>query len=99
VSDTPVGADIETLRPIRRGAAERVCTEDELRAFDFLELWTLKESWIKLVGRPLPMRELVFARDGDEIIPPISSTDGRAKCRLLRGDGGDGYVCAAITRK
>lgn len=75
ISDFPVGVDVETVRPVRQGVAERVCTPDELCAFDFFELWVLKESFIKLSGNThVSLKNICFKRDGDKIITPVGST-------------------------
>jgi len=63
ISDTPVGIDIECLRPIDLKVAERFFTSDEIayiatKSGDihrFYEVWTKKEARIKLDGRGLSM--------------------------------------------
>ncbi len=55
VSDEPVGIDIEKIRPIRTGMAEKVCTEEELSYVSqdtgrFFEVWTAKEAYFKMLG-------------------------------------------------
>lgn len=57
VSRTPVGIDIEKVRPIRPGMMERVCTAEELRYVRsgseterFFEVWTAKEAYFKMKG-------------------------------------------------
>ena len=55
VADTPVGIDIERIRPIKPGLIDRVCTPEE-KAYvgdspaRFLEIWTAKEAWFKMQG-------------------------------------------------
>lgn len=67
----PIGADIQDIRTLRPGVAERVCTAEELAQFDFFDLWTLKESYIKLYGGTLgDMRRAVFSRRGGAIVAP-----------------------------
>ena len=69
VSDSPVGVDIETVRSIRPGVPERVCTPSELLIFDFFDLWVLKESFIKLSGNTnTPLKSICFSRAGEAII-------------------------------
>jgi len=58
VSDLPIGADIEIIRPVDFNIAKRFCTEDELNYIQsdpnrFFELWTAKEACAKLDGRGL----------------------------------------------
>ncbi|MDR0863213.1 MAG: hypothetical protein LBN30_10670 [Oscillospiraceae bacterium] len=48
LSDKPVGCDIETVREVRGGVAERVFTAEQLRRRGFFELWTEKEATFKL---------------------------------------------------
>jgi 4'-phosphopantetheinyl transferase len=83
-----VGCDMETVtRPIGDALRLRVCTPDQLAAFDFFTLWTLKESFIKYTGRlDRPIRELCFTRDGDTIRIPES----RLHCAVY-----DLYPCRA----
>ena len=62
VSGTPVGVDVEKIRPVRPGLARRVMSGAEYRWFlsqgqkseDFFTLWTLKESYYKFLGTGLP---------------------------------------------
>ena len=61
VGDTSVGVDIEAVRPIERNVAQRVLNDEELLRVDrseepqveFIRLWTLKESLLKLTGEGL----------------------------------------------
>lgn len=62
ISDSPLGVDVERLRPVSEKLPERVLSSVELQWFrqrgsrgeDFLTLWTLKESYFKLLGTGLP---------------------------------------------
>jgi len=75
VSDNPVGADIESPRQISKRAAAFFCSSGELGQFDPLDLWVLKESYIKLVGGTLVlMRKIRFSREGDSIISADNTT-------------------------
>ena len=78
VSSAPVGIDIEKLRPVRDGMAQRVCTPEELAYAGqdmtrFFEIWTAKESYFKMKGtgitnfqavNTLTLDKQFFARDG-----------------------------------
>jgi hypothetical protein len=79
VSDDEIGVDVETRRDIKPALASRVCTEAELAQFDFLDLWVLKESYVKLLGMTFAdIFDCRFALLGDTIIAP----DGESVCRL-----------------
>ena len=88
VSDKPVGVDVETVRPVRRGVPERVCSPDEQRQFDFFELWVLKESFLKVTGNTrVDPRSVCFRREDGGIVTP----DTIVRARLY----GDIPGCAA----
>lgn len=58
LSDGPVGADIERVRPLRERLLDDCLSEGEKAAFDgawpsFFRIWTLKESWVKREDSPL----------------------------------------------
>lgn len=93
VSDCPVGVDVELVRTVRDGVPERVCTGDELKLFDFHDLWVLKESYIKLHGGTLSwMSRIAFSRVGDRILTP----DRCSFARLYSGIAGcRAAVCSA----
>lgn len=77
-ADVPVGIDVESARTVRENAIKKSCTPKELewlqrsenRELDFLKLWTLKESYVKMVGEglriPLPEVEF-FIEETEEI--------------------------------
>ena len=84
LSDAPVGVDIESPRQISKRAVRYFCSPEELALFDPLDLWVLKESYIKLIGETLPLvKELRFTRDGDM----IATHDKSAAARLYSIDG------------
>ena len=68
LSDSPIGVDIESPRDISPRALKFFCLPGELDHFDPLDLWVLKESYIKLVGGTLAlMRTICFSRrDGND---------------------------------
>lgn len=71
VSDSACGCDIETLRPVRPSVVSRVCSPEELGSFSFFELWTLKESFLKLHGSlPYPFWQARFTLDGGTVRTP-----------------------------
>lgn len=61
VASTPVGIDVETVAPLDMEVARRVLSDNELRDVlaaprpdvAFTRLWTLKESYLKLLGTGL----------------------------------------------
>ena len=89
VSRSPIGADVETLRDIDVKVIERVMSPSELTAFRragqpkdmFFDLWTLKESALKLDGEPgVSLRSLSFS-----LLSGSPSFDaGGLSCRLFR---------------
>lgn len=71
ISDSSVGCDIQTVRQVSDKVKKRTCTEKELAIFGFFQLWTLKESWIKLNGNlDREIKNIEFAGTPDNIIPP-----------------------------
>lgn len=62
IDESPVGVDVESLRPILNRLPERVLSQTEMTWFtergrepgDFFTLWTLKESYYKALGTGLP---------------------------------------------
>lgn len=61
VADRPVGMDIEEIRPFSWETAGRVCCRAELKVLEecrekdrsraFIRMWTMKESYVKQIGR------------------------------------------------
>lgn len=59
IGDQPVGIDVETIRPFRDALARHVLSDHEYRRTirssrpdeEFIRLWTMKESLLKLTGR------------------------------------------------
>ena len=101
LSDHPVGVDIESPREISARALTFFCSPDESALFEPLDLWVLKESYIKLMGGTLGlMKVLRFSREGDgDVGGPgdvgrgtIIAPDGAVWARLYHFDG----CCAAV---
>ncbi len=77
VGGNALGVDCEGIRRLREGVVRRVCTEEETAFLrdsanpdlDFTRLWTLKESFVKAVGRGVsyPMKNAAFAFDNGGI--------------------------------
>lgn len=78
VSQMPVGIDIEKIKPVKPGMAERICTPEELGYVGnddtrFFEIWTAKEAWFKMRGtgitnfqavNTLTLPRKIFRQDG-----------------------------------
>lgn len=65
IDNLPVGIDIEQIKPINMGIAERFFSKEEIKSLMgkdiverenyFYDLWTLKESYIKAIGKGLSL--------------------------------------------
>ena len=77
ISKFECGADVETCRKIRSGVMRRVFSPEEQELLKqseqsdqlFTQLWTLKESYVKAVGRGIgfPMKRVSFRFEGERI--------------------------------
>jgi len=71
LSGAPVGVDIESPRQISKRAVGYFCSPGELALFDPLDLWVLKESYVKLIGGTFALiKASRFSRVGGRIIAP-----------------------------
>ena len=82
LADCPLGVDIEKVRPVEQGMYGLCLTPQERQQLEqapmpperrFIQLWTLKESWIKCRGgRLMELRRTEFLLQGREIVsaPP-----------------------------
>lgn len=71
ISSKEVGIDIEEIRAFPRAVMKKVCSKEEQQWIEqstcmeesFFRLWTLKESYIKAVGKGLsfPMKQVDFS--------------------------------------
>lgn len=92
LSDEPVGADLETRRDISEKSKRMIMNGQEMREFDFFELWCLRESVYKLNGAGNLREILRFHRDGDRIMGP----DESIRYAVVKGvEGCAGAVCQA----
>ena len=72
-ADCEVGIDAESMRKVRENAMRRTCTrkewewlqQSEQKELDFLRLWTLKESYMKMTGKgfSIPPEMIGFTLD------------------------------------
>ena len=89
----PVGCDIQARRHMRPAAVRRICRDTELADFDFWQLWSLKESYIKLIGRrEKNMRDIYFESRGGTVFSPAAP---EVFFKLYPAP--DGYVAAAAS--
>lgn len=87
VGENTVGADCEVIRRVKSGVVRRVCTESEAQEIErasepdlaFTRLWTLKESFVKAVGRGIsyPMKNAAFSLAGDVIHTNVTGAEFR----------------------
>lgn len=85
VNDSPVGVDIEFIRPLDLRVTRFACTEKDLaflnscdenqKELNFFRLWTAKEAFIKFHGKVLADLKTV---DYESLIP---------NCKVLEFDG------------
>lgn len=103
VSEREVGCDVEQIKPVDLGIARRFFTpeesemltqipDEEERRQRFFRIWTLKESFVKAVGRgmTLPMGEFRLDFFGDSVTLEQHTFPGRTFF-LREWDFGDGY--------
>ena len=84
LSASPIGVDIESARTISKKSEKFFILPDERDLFRPLELWVLKESYIKLIGGVLPMMKTIkFSIQAGKIIAPSSDV----KSKLYSIDG------------
>ena len=81
VDGSPVGCDIESPREVSRRVMDYAASPEELEMLDFLDLWVLKESYIKLFGLTLASaKKLSFSMAGGV----ASAPDPSVFCRVYR---------------
>ena len=93
LAEEPVGVDIESIRPYKPELARRVLNDAELAEVDesdrpdieFIRLWTMKESYLKMTGSGI-------RSDLKQV--PLSEA-----CFETSVDMSAGYVCTVCRRK
>lgn len=100
ISDrSPIGIDVEKVRPFNEYVAKKVCSTEEKRRIyskedsqkEFFRYWTLKESYIKAIGKGIsyPMKDVNFNISSNECIH--SNVED---WRFLLLDDMDGFITA-----
>lgn len=110
LSDGEVGCDVEQLRPVSPKLAKRFfsreeaaalaqCPTEALRQHLFFRLWTLKESFIKMVGLglQLPLGEFSMDLSGGEISVKQQRFP-ECSFHFQEFNPGDGYAIACCTQ-
>ena len=102
LSENPVGVDVEAPRQISERAIRFFSTPEELTHFDPLDLWILKESYIKLIGGTLAiMKKIKFSRQPEGNIIVFANSDAAepeesVKSKLYHISGCRAAVTAAV---
>ncbi len=78
VCDVEVGVDAEYIRPVNTALINKICNTEEKQALlsgrngysEFFKYWTLKESYIKMIGMGLsfPMNKINFTFHNNNIV-------------------------------
>lgn len=81
ISDKEIGCDIQQIKDVNLNIADRFFTADERANIksteDFFRIWTLKESFIKAVGKGLSIPLNSFTIKGLETKKPYCEYEGR----------------------
>ena len=98
VSEHECGIDCEPVRRYDLRVIRRVCSDTEQKLLEtapaderellFFSLWTLKEAYVKAIGKGLtfPLKCAAFAFEGDRIVTELKG------CRFLRYVIGNKFV-------
>ena len=89
VSEKPVGVDVQKFCPIKEGLAERILTEEELRALVTLP----PERRDEFILSAWAGKESAFKKDGDECLTP-RKREGRGASISFFEYGAEKYVLA-----
>lgn len=93
LSNTPVGVDVQTRRPITEESARVLMDDTEWAQFEFHELWCLRESLYKLNGAGHLRDVLRFRREEEKIVCPVPGVTGM----LIGGiEGCSAAVCQEV---
>lgn len=106
IATVPVGVDVEHLRKVNPGLAERFFSPDEVAALKalppesqaekFIQLWTLKESFLKSIGRGLTRSLNSFSiRERQDGLYCITGDDSAGEFHLKLFDFESDYMLAA----
>lgn len=109
-SNAAVGVDVERMRKVPEGVAYRFFSEPEKQMLDeadndiekahiFFTLWTLKESFLKAIGkgltRSLSTFTIVRRPEGGYALAPDDETEGFYLCTFPFEEGYKLAACAA----
>lgn len=110
ISDVQVGVDVERMRKVPEGVAYRFFSESEKLMLDkaendfekahiFFTLWTLKESFLKAIGKGLTKSlgtfSIIHHEDGSYLLSPDQETEGFYLKSYPFEEGYKLAVCAA----
>ncbi|MCM1227726.1 MAG: 4'-phosphopantetheinyl transferase superfamily protein [Clostridium sp.] len=103
VAERPVGVDTELIRGFPERVMKRCFTEHEIESVNqsdfpetsFFQLWTLKESYIKAIGKGLsyPMKKAEFIIDNNNIMANTEENFSFAQIML-----DNGYICSVCCK-
>lgn len=93
-ADRDVGVDVEALRPVGPGVAERVLSDEELAGWRgavdrdrfLLEVWTRKEAVVKATGEGITRSLRTLSYDGFEVVP-LDVGEGYLAALAVAGPG------------
>jgi 4'-phosphopantetheinyl transferase len=104
IANKSVGVDVERMRRVNPGLAERFFSPDEvatlrglpseLQAEKFIQLWTLKESFLKAIGRGLTRNLNSFSISDQGAMFSITGDDSAVGYRLKLFDLASDHLLA-----
>jgi 4'-phosphopantetheinyl transferase len=109
VHNLPVGVDVEKIRPVEYQIAARFFSKSEYfnlmnkegrdKLEYFYEIWTLKESYIKAVGKGLSIPLESFSINTNEGIINVETGQGPKEYYFNRYNLDEGYKVAVCARE